>query len=393
MPMDTTWTPPAGLVTPDSWRKPSWMTDTTELPLPSPERPARQNRRRLSFGDEPAPAPATRLRHADLYDVDPWADVDFPRMASEQEEQARRLGRTPPAQEFRSVHEIEGEAGSRLEKAIAAASARWPDLPIVALFAKAPDSTPGARPVLLYRCHHLHGYHQHHLHGIIVDESGKPWEASAHLASEAERTTLPVHLKGSETGVLPADEHFMLRVIESGTKLLASEWIMQLGSAAFPMRLACVFAQQGVLGFQALLLGNDTPPPVKNAVISNFADHPSYDGRVRALVLRDSFAIEISLDDEDMLRWRRRRHPLARHLPSGEFAWHTRTVAPGTFCRLAAMDVNAFYPAPREETNRPADKGDVVIEKHLTGNAVFYAREGDAPALYAALMTLVPKRK
>jgi hypothetical protein len=162
--------------------KPEWMTKSQEFSPPT-EAAGPVAKKRLAFESMPGPGraeddevtlpvpPASppsmpvlpRLHAAavprteggpDLYDVDPWEDVDFARLAREQAEQADRLGRPRPSDKFMALETEHAGVAARLERILRNALSRQrpqQDDPVIVLYASTPELNQREGPLLLWR--------------------------------------------------------------------------------------------------------------------------------------------------------------------------------------------------------------------------------------------------
>lgn len=400
--MDQTWTPPAFLTPLPDEENLDWMTRSADAAAgASPPRPGRKPRRKLDLGPErPLPAVVVPETPPQLFDQDPWADTqDFEALRREQDALARRHGRVPPSQAFATV--LDTSAVKRMEVAMREIKAKWPGLPVVVLYAKSLDPDFGALQKLYWRCHGTKGIDWRTgdvdfrsardsgvLRGAVMDIHKKIWDVSLDLAhGEAAFVTVPVDLHFHE-GPTPAG-HFIVELNDKAE--LADEWVMKRGTSVTAHRLALVFLQENVRGFQVLRFGpvprqEEEQLELESKLPATIGNH--IEERVIEVRLVHGFVHKIWVGRDNTVHWRNEHHPLSS-LPIDE-RHHTRRGDDHLFEELTQLDADAFGPAKPPERDL-ADAGPEYLQKTLSNGSHLYASLEDAPTLTAALRALVPR--
>ncbi len=270
--METDWSP----VVPESavpWMTPDlpgespavpWMTDTLTLThspphSPSPLRqqpPAR--RRRLAF-DENAASPQSppRLLPFESFEVPDFRDVDFGRLAAEQEAMARRLGRVPPSVQFLTLAQERSDVAYRVESVLNNASERWPNMPIVVLHAD-PLPSPEKRPVVVWRSRPLPRAFPV-LRAAVTDLAMHSWPTVLDAGGVASRALTRVDTISADA---MGDVHFELRVVSDDDDGLIDTWRIFQGALRAPAPVVVVLLQEEPHAPLALQLATDAPSPV-----------------------------------------------------------------------------------------------------------------------------------
>jgi len=312
----------------------------------------------------------------------------------------RRLDFAPqPAQPaFQPVQELEPASAHRLEGAIAAINAKWPGVPVVAIYGKAPGLE---LPEFFWRSSVPL---KEQLKGFLVAPLGE------HAQSVRLRHTTLNPEKGQSASAMlrmywgfhegPLSDtshgHFIIDVNAHTT--LVDEWMILVGSRKVEHPVAVVLVQDNVTELRAIRLGfadfkatSTTPTEIKQSVANHYGyarGGDNLDARVVEIVLEEGFRREVWVGPDNVVHWRMLRHPLSRlQVDTSE---HKRRGPPGLLERLSRLDASVFWDTQPPRTEMADDAVDLV-KKTFSNGSVLYASVEEAPQLTAALQSLVSK--
>jgi len=270
----------------------------------------------------------------DLFDVDPWGDVDFARLAREQANQADRLGRPRPSDKFLDAEGQYPEAAGRLERVLHRMLEREKTVPVVVLYANEPDLDQRERPVILWRS--APGPSRLVLHMVVIDHYDKTrYDTRLPINGPASVGVARVDLFKESAG--PA--HFHLRSKDDA-------WVMEAGAFLPTERVIVILVQENpesqplMLDLQPLRFDQSAismaPSITVDAKAKNEHCDADYFDWIR---LVDGLGLMIRLESNGTLSWVRNQHESASE---GDREKQTRRVNPGEFRKLACMDEKAF---------------------------------------------------
>jgi hypothetical protein len=411
---------------------PEWMTRSQDASPAQEEQPPRKTKKRLDFGAEggnedrlspshwaedsettlPAvslppvhraplpnlvPSSSSRGARDPFYDVDPWGDVDFLRLAREQADQAERMNRPQPGDKFLSAAAEYPQASGRLERVMRNMLSRVEHrpYPLVVLYAAEPDLDPRVQPVMLWRS--APGKSHVHLQVAILNHS-ETTRLDATLAIDGpasiETTRVLVHTQP------PDPVHLRIRSDSVGDM-----WRLEGGSLLPPERICVVLIQENSLSEPQVLdltlmfaqasvvggIGAPTEVAIENHLKPSVGSQCSPDDWTEIRYV-DSFQLEITLRQDGKLTWEHRHHPLSRWLVAEPL--YSGRVDPAIFRRLVCADTDKFLPGPKpRERNEPADKSYMVVEKVDVGGTVYTAPMKSVAKLARDLKALAESRE
>jgi len=350
---------------------------------PAVSRPPVAAVRPIRPGDEP-----------DLFDVDPWGDVDFARLAREQANQADRLGRPRPSDKFLGAETEYPDAAGRLERVLHRMLEREKRVPVVVLYAHDPDLDVRERPVMLWRS--APGPSRLVLHMAVIDHYDRTrYDTRLAVNGPASVGVARIDLFTESAG--PA--HFHLRSKDD-------EWLLEAG-AFLPMERVIVILIQENFESQPLMLDlqplrfdqsaitapasvSVSAPASVDAKANNEHCDADYFEWIR---LVDGLGLMIMLESNGTLTWVRNQHESAS--PSDREK-QTRRVNPSEFRKLACLNEKSF-----EDNAGPTlmavriDDDYHMVEKMVTDHGPLrnsqHAPIKSVPKLVKALKALVAR--